>query len=105
MSYKLSDAFLADWVYRVNSDSRGTFGSSDKYADSSKWKVIETYTKYSTGYQGALFYNTETGQYVFSSRGTELGEMEEEITDLHTGIGELADRLALFKHLQLDVNL
>lgn len=60
MSYRLIDAQLAEAAYTATLNSTPAPG----------WNTVKVYGT-NNGYQGALFHNAATGEYVFSNRGTE----------------------------------
>lgn len=88
MSYKVSDAFLANKVY----DQALKRDDIVTAPDGSQWQFVLASPKSADDYQGVLFKNISTGKYEFVNRGTEptLGDAN---ADYQMGIGRLPDQV------------
>jgi hypothetical protein len=97
MTYDLSKAFLADKVYDENLAKGQTFTDTN----GATWSVVANKSDAATDYQGALFKNETTGQYVFASRGTE--SRTDLANDFQMGIGLLPSQMAVQQQFFSDV--
>jgi hypothetical protein len=91
MTYDLNKAFLADAVYSKTLQQNQTITSSD----GSQWTAVQISPQNTTGYQGALFKNEATGQYVFASRGTDITSTKDLGANLQMGLQQTPDQMAV----------
>ena len=102
MTYDLNKAFLADAVYSKTLQQNQTITSSD----GSQWTAVQISPQNTTGYQGALFKNEATGQYVFASRGTEIlskDTLNDLGANLQMGLQQIPDQMAVQRAFFKDV--
>jgi hypothetical protein len=74
MSYSTELAFLSELIYdnsRVN--QAASQGNAHYVGPSGALWQIKAYENDGSGYQGAIFKNTDTGEIVLVNRGTEIG--------------------------------
>lgn len=93
MSYNSNDAFLVGKVYKINEANKGNVYTSPS---GNRWLVIDTTPDgLSTGYQGALVKNLDTGKYELVSRGTEFDRepLKDGGADLQMGLGKLPNQV------------
>lgn len=74
MSYSSNLAFLSELIYDNGRVNQAASESKTHYVgpDGAAW-ALETFRESSTGYQGAIFKNVDTGEVVMVNRGTEVG--------------------------------
>ena len=92
MSYDVSEAFLASNSYGLG---QANIGQSITGPNGNRWVVVDASRETSTGYQGALLKNLDTGKYELVSRGTEFDRepIKDGIADLQMGLGRLPDQI------------
>lgn len=92
MSYDINKAFLAANADKMNDKSKGTVLSGP---NGSRWYVVDVKDDLSTGYQGALVKNLDTGKYAMVSRGTEPGRepLKDGGADIQMALGKLPDQV------------
>ncbi len=93
MSYDVNEAFLADKSYKLGDANKGQTITDP---NGNRWVVVDVSRETSTGYQGALLKNLDTGKYELVSRGTEFDRepIKDGVADLQMGLGRLPDQIA-----------
>ncbi|MES2771295.1 MAG: DUF6792 domain-containing protein, partial [Pseudomonadota bacterium] len=89
MAYNINYAYLSDLVYQVSEADAKTHKEFTDPTTSNTWRVEDFASIENTGYQGAVFVNTQTHEVVLANRGTELGSGRDLLNDLSMGIGKL----------------
>lgn len=74
MSYSTELAFLSELIYDNSRVNQATSDAKANYVGPSGtlWE-LQAFRESSTGYQGAIFKNADTGEIVLVNRGTEIG--------------------------------
>lgn len=74
MSYSPQFAFLADLIYDKSRVNETAAQEGARYIDptGAVWEIV-AFREHASGYQGAVFKNTDTAEVVLVNRGTEIG--------------------------------
>ncbi len=112
MTYSTQSAFLSNLIYDDGRVNQGAADTKARYVgpNGSLWE-IKAFRESSSGYQGAIFKNVDTGEVMLVNRGTEIGvlggagptafeALKDLITDAQMGVGALPGQFLVAEELR-----